>query len=78
MAKYGKENSDIRQAARRLEAALARSVMPGFGITVIYLQIAILVSSAAGLLRKKRPWYAGMAMGVGELVYSADAFLLFK
>lgn len=77
--KYEREKADIRQEARRLEAVRddAQRHSGTFGIAVIYLQIAILLSSVAGLLRKKPVWYAGIAAGLVGLVYFADGFLLF-
>ncbi len=79
MEKYEQEKADIRQQAHRLEAARddAQRHSGTFGVAVIYLQIAILLSSVAGLLRKKPVWYAGMAAGLVGLVYFADGFLLF-
>lgn len=77
--KYEQEKTDIRQQARRLEATRddAQRHSATFGIAVIYLQIAILLSSVAGLLKKKPVWYAGLAAGAVGLVYFADGFFLF-
>jgi len=44
---------------------------------VIFLQIAILLSSIAALLKKKIVWGLGLAVGVVGLVYFTDGFLLF-
>lgn len=77
--KYEKEKTDIQQAAKQLEAVRddAQLHSKTFGVAVIYLQIAILMSSIAGLLKKKPVWYVGMAAGVIGLVYFADGFLMF-
>lgn len=77
--KYEKEKSEIQQEAKRLEAARddAQRHSKTFGVAVIYLQIAILLSSIAGLLKKKPVWYAGIGAGVIGLVYFADGFLMF-
>lgn len=77
--KYEKEKSEIQQEAKRLEAARddAQLHSKTFGIAVIYLQIAILLSSIAGLLKKKPVWYAGVAAGMMGVMYFADGFLMF-
>lgn len=44
---------------------------------MIFLQIAILLSSIAALIKKKPVWVLGMAVGGVGIVYFADGFLLF-
>ena len=77
--KYEKEKSDIQQDAKQLEAVRddAQRHSKTFGVAVIYLQIAILMSSIAGLLKKRPVWYVGMATGVIGLVYFSDGFIMF-
>jgi hypothetical protein len=77
--KYEKEKAEIQSEAKRLEGIRdeAQSHSKGFGIAVIYLQIAILLSSIAGLLKKKPVWLLGMATGLVGLFFFADGFLLF-
>ena len=77
--KYEEEKAEIQRRASRLELARddAQRHSRTFGIAVINLQIAILLSSVAALLKKKPVWYAGLATGVVGLVYIADGFLLF-
>ena len=77
--KYEKEKSEIQQEAKRLEAVRDDTQRHAqiFGIAVIYLQIAILMSSIAALLKKRLVWFAGVAAGIVGLVYFADGFLLF-
>ena len=48
-----------------------------FGIAVIFLQVAILFSSIAALLKKKPLWYMGMIVGLGGVLYFANGFWLF-
>jgi divalent metal cation (Fe/Co/Zn/Cd) transporter len=48
-----------------------------FGMAVIFLQISILLSSIAALLKKKPIWYLGLVVGAVGLVYFANGFLLF-
>jgi divalent metal cation (Fe/Co/Zn/Cd) transporter len=45
-------------------------------MAIIFLQIAILLSSIAALLKKKLVWYGGLATGVIGLFYFVDGFLL--
>ena len=47
------------------------------GLAVIYLQIAILLSSIAALLKKPFIYWVGLAVGVVGLVYFANGFFLF-
>ena len=77
--KYEKEKSDAQEKAKQLEAFRdeAQIHSKAFGLAVIYLQIAILLSSIAGLLKKKVVWLAGIAFGSVGLVYFADGFLVF-
>lgn len=77
--KYEKEKAEIQQEAKSLEAIRddAQRHSKTFGMAVIFLQIAILLSSIAGLLKKKPVWYVGLAAGAGGLVFFADGFLLF-
>jgi hypothetical protein len=46
-------------------------------MAIIFLQIAILLSSIAGLLKKKLVWYCGLVTGVIGMFYFLDGFLLF-
>lgn len=77
--KYEKEKSEIQEKAKQLEGVRDESQVhsKAFGVAVIYLQIAILLSSIAGLLKKKMVWYGGIATGLVGLVYFADGFLVF-
>jgi hypothetical protein len=79
IARYEAEKADIQQEARKFEAVRddAQQHSQIFGIAVIFLQIAILLSSIAALLRKKLLWFLGMAVGVVGIVYFANGFLLF-
>jgi len=43
-------------------------------VAVIWLQIAILLSSIAALLKKKPLWLIGLAAGIVGLVYFGNGF----
>jgi hypothetical protein len=79
IVKYSEEKADISKEAKKLEAERddAQKHVGLFGIAVIFLQIAILLSSIAALLKKKPVWLAGCACGVIGIVYFANGFLLF-
>jgi hypothetical protein len=77
--KYETEKTDIQKEARRLEAVRddAQRHSKIFGMAVIFLQIAILLSSIAALLKKKIIWVLGLAVGAVGLFYFSNGFLLF-
>lgn len=79
IARYEQEKVQIQQTARALEKErdLAQSHSKPFGLAVIFLQIAILISSIAGLFKRKPLWYAAWPMGLIGMVYFADGFFLF-
>jgi len=76
--RYSEERNQIQAKARELEAqrdAAQRHGQP-FGIAVIFLQVAILISSIAGLFKRKVIWLAALPIGVLGLAYFADGFFL--
>lgn len=77
--KYDEEKKDIEKKAKELETVRdeAKLHSQAFGMAVIFLQIAILLSSIAALLKKKPVWLLGVVIGAVGLVYFADGFLLF-
>jgi hypothetical protein len=79
IAKYEGEKADIQKDAKRFEKVRddAQRHSQVFGIAVIFLQIAILLSSIAALIKKKLVWVLGMAVGIVGIIYFADGFLLF-
>lgn len=79
VAKYDGEKADISKKATAFEEAKADAQKHGapFGLAVIFLQIAILLSSIAALLKKQPVYWAGLAVGVVGLVYFVNGFYLF-
>jgi hypothetical protein len=79
VVKYDSEKAEIQEKAKKLEATRDESQLhsKAFGVAVIYLQIAILLSTIAGLLRKKQVWYLGLVTGSLGLISFADGFLVF-
>jgi len=79
VSKYETEKTEIQEKAKKLEEIRDESQLhsKAFGVAVIYLQIAILLSTISGLLKKKPVWYLGLASGLMGVVYFADGFLVF-
>ena len=79
VAKYEEEKAEIERTARQLETMrdAAQRHSKSFGVAVIYLQIAILPSSIADLLKQKLVWYGGLFTGAVGMLYFADGFLVF-
>ncbi|WP_293935933.1 DUF4337 domain-containing protein [Iodobacter sp.] len=79
VAKYEQEKTQIQQKAKQLESERdqAQRHSKPFGLAVIFLQIAILLSSIAGLFKRKPVWYAAWPMGIIGAIYFADGFFLF-
>jgi DNA repair exonuclease SbcCD ATPase subunit len=77
--RYEKEKEEIKKKAEELEARRedARKHSGAFGMAAMFLQIAILLSSIAALMKKKYFWYLGMASGVFGLAYFFNGFFLF-
>ena len=75
---YDGEKAEILAQARSLEQERDDALRHGapFGLAVIFLQIGILLSSIAALLKKKPIYFAGLAVGVVGLVYFANGFFL--
>lgn len=78
LAKHEQEKIELQEKARHLENIRDESQKhsQAFGMAVIFLQIAILLSSIAGLLKKKMVWYGGLSTGVIGLFYFVDGFLV--
>lgn len=78
-ARYESERKNVEKDARQLEATRDAAQRQGkpFGIAVIFLQVAILISSIAGLFKKKMVWLAALPVGLLGLFFFADGFFLF-
>ncbi len=79
VAKYEGEKGAIQKDAKNFEAVRdeAGKHSQAFGIAVIFLQIAILLSSIAALLKKRYVWLIGVAVGIVGIVSFANGFFLF-
>jgi len=79
ITKYEAEKNDIEKAARALEQNRdeAQTHAKPLGLEVIFLQIAIVLSSIGGLLKRKEVWYLGLPIGLAGITLFVDGFLLF-
>jgi Domain of unknown function (DUF4337) len=79
VGKYDQEKAQIMSDAKALEEARDLAAKHGalFGIAVIFLQISILLSSIAALLKKKPVWLLGLMVGAVGVLYFFNGFLLF-
>jgi hypothetical protein len=77
--KYDDEKSDIRKKAEELETRRddSQKHSGAFGMAAMFLQIAILLSSIAALMKKKLFWFIGMGAGCFGLLYFFNGFFLF-
>lgn len=71
ITRYATEKKEIDSTARSQETRRdwAQSHSQTFGMAVIFLQIAILLSSIAALIKKKPIWFLGLAIGSVGVVY---------
>jgi len=76
VVRYEAERAQIQQEAKRLEERRdhAQRHSQTFGMAVIFLQIAILLSSISALLRKKPLWALGAAVGLVGVYYFITGF----
>lgn len=74
IARYSQEKKDIEAKAHELEHLRDAAKEHGrpFGLAVIFLQVAILLNSIAGLMKAKKVWWAAIPVGLVGVVYFAD------
>ena len=77
--RYDDEKTDIMKKAKELESQrdITQQHSGAFGMAAMFLQIAILLSSIAALMKQKYFWHLGMASGAFGLVYFFNGFFLF-
>jgi hypothetical protein len=65
IARYDKEKNEIKASAESLEVAKSdyQRHSSTFGLAVVYLQVAIMFSALAALLKKKYIWGLGVVVG---------------
>jgi len=79
IARYDREKNEIKAGAEAIqkdEGELKRH-SGAFGLAVMMLQIAIMLSSVGALIKRPAMWVVGLVFGAVGLVYSANGFWLF-
>lgn len=79
ITRYKGEKDEIRKKAEDFEKTRdeARIHSGAFGMAAMFLQIAILLSSIAALMKQKYFWFLGMGTGCFGLFYFLNGFFLF-
>jgi hypothetical protein len=79
VTKYEDEKAEIKKKAEELEARRdeAAKHSGAFGMAAMFLQIAILLSSIAALMKQRYFWFLGIGAGCAGLFYFLNGFLLF-
>ncbi len=77
--RYDKEKEEIKKKAGELETGRDESAKHAgaFGLAAMFLQIAILLSSIAALMKQKVAWYIGVVLGAVGVLYFFNGFFLF-
>jgi hypothetical protein len=76
IVRYDKEKGELRGAAEGIQQEQADYQRHGgnFGLAVMLLQIAIMLSSVGALIKKPAMWGVGLVFGVAGLAYMANGF----
>jgi hypothetical protein len=79
LATYDQEKADIQKGARKLEQERDEATLhsQAFGIAVILLQLSILLSSIAALMKKPMVWVLGLILGAAGTIAFVNGFKLF-
>lgn len=79
MKKWEQDRDTIETDARAAEQLrdVAQRHSEAFGLSVVFLQIGILLSAVAALMKMKSVWIVGTIVGVVGMVYFANGFYLF-
>ncbi|GAM09290.1 hypothetical protein OR1_01565 [Geobacter sp. OR-1] len=77
--RYEVEKKEIKAKAENLSQSKekAQSMAGNFGYSLIFLQIAIMLSSVASLTKRHYLWYIGLVSCSGWLFFFLDAWYLF-
>jgi Spy/CpxP family protein refolding chaperone len=74
--KYEKDKAEIKAAAENLAGQKdgVQKISANLSFSLIFLQIAIVLSSVAAITKKKQLWYFGLFTSLGWVVYFVNAF----
>ena len=79
LKKYKKEKAAVKEQAHLFEVQRDEAKRHGkpFGRAVIFLQVAILLNSIAGLLEIRKVWWTALPVGLEGVFFFLDGFFLF-
>jgi hypothetical protein len=79
VARYEREKTTLREEAEGIQKDEADFQRHGanFGLAVMLLQIAIMLSSVGALIKRPAMWVVGLVFGAAGLAYMARGFGLF-
>ena len=79
IARYGKEKDTIKKEAEDTGKENAVVIRRGgqFSLSVVFAQIAIMLSSVGALIKRRDMWVTGLVIGCVAILYLANGFLLF-
>lgn len=77
--RYDGEKKEIKKKAEDIAATKLKAQEMGgnFGYALIFLQIALMLSSLASLTKRHYLWYLALVCNIGWLFFFLDAWLLF-
>lgn len=77
--RYDKEKDEIKAKAEELarEKLISQERSANFSYSLIFLQIAIVLSSIAAITKRKQLWYLGLTVSTGWIFFFLNAFSLF-
>ncbi len=80
VGRYGREMAEIKAKAETMAKEKLDAQLRGgnYGYALIFLQIAIMLSSIAVIVKKPALWYLGLASSSGWVYFFLDAMLLFR
>jgi len=79
IVRYNKEKDEIKAKADSFTGQMAVLKHHGgsFGLSVMFFQIAIMLSAIGSLLKQRSSWLVGLAIGAVGIVYFLNGFFLF-
>ena len=79
ITRYEKEKAEIKVGAEKLAGQKigVQNISANLSYSLIFLQIAIVLSSVAAITKKKPLWYFGLGTVLGWVVFFANAFFPF-
>jgi len=78
IARYTRERREIKNDAEATvkEQEALKQHNSAFATAVMLLQIAIMMSAVAALIKKKTMWFLGVTLGLAGLIYMGNGFFL--